>query len=322
MNRIHIIFLIVIIFLSTMKADPVNLPIEEIIVESELVFIGEMVRIDSTKTEFGVNKGYLRIDYVLFDELIGSNATGKEIPLIMPFEKNKIGYFEIGTRGIWILKLENNIFQITYPDEFQPVEEDSKIIQMIKKLKPRRNKFRVDKHHKNTRTNTVPIEYRKTKTFDERASSFDFYGGISMPINTDSDGQEIGYNFGITGVAAVTDDFSIGGSYTYNKWTLDTNISDFTVTMKYTEFLAVLRYITDVKKGYFTYFQLGGGIFSGTGESNLYSDSYMSTNSDFGVSLSFGIVFDHFLIIPSYKHVFVEDYEHPKWISVSIGLTL
>lgn len=157
----------------------------------------------------------------------------------------------------------------------------------------------------------------------EKKSIFEIHGGLSMPIDENSESVNFGFNYGITWLGKINPNVSIGGSASFNRWSeeMDLIFIDVKATLKYYEAIGLLRISGARVNGNYAFAQFGAGFYSGVTEVEIDGDTDSSTENDFGINISGGFVLKNFLITPSYKYVFA-DKKDVKWLGLIIGVSI
>ena len=157
----------------------------------------------------------------------------------------------------------------------------------------------------------------------EKKSIFEIHGGMSMPIDENSESVNLGFIYGIAWLGKINPNISIGGSASYNRWTeeMDLILIDVKATQKYYEAIGLLRISGTRVNGNYAFAQFGAGFYSGVTEVEIDGETDSSTENDFGINISGGFVLKNFLVTPSYKYVFANK-KDVKWLSLIIGVSI
>ena len=158
----------------------------------------------------------------------------------------------------------------------------------------------------------------------KKEGAFEIFGGMSIPFDDNSEDTTTGLNLGVSGVKAISNHISFGGSIIFNRWTEEENtpLINLEVSLRYIEALALIRATSTERNGICAFVQVGAGAFLGTMMIDINGESDTETKNDFGISVSGGLVFDRFVIFPSFKRVYTEKGDDVKWLALSLGFSL
>ena len=158
----------------------------------------------------------------------------------------------------------------------------------------------------------------------EKNNAFDIFGGWSIPYDDGNDETSYGFNGGISYIHEVYNHISVGGLLALNHWNESLYIPflvDIEATLQIKEALCLIRASTKRVSGGYAFVQFGMGAFMESLEVEIDGDTDISTENNFGMSLSGGLVINKFLLYPSYQYVFGKD-KDKKWMRVSLGFSL
>lgn len=126
--------------LCTAHACWIDIPLEDVVQGSPLVVVGEIKRIKTApRSRYAYDTAFIKVERILKNSgLKTPQEAGEKIPLAMPSINNRnrtstdIRY-QKGQRGVWILEFHKGKFWATYPKDFQDVEQEKEIVEIIKR---------------------------------------------------------------------------------------------------------------------------------------------------------------------------------------------
>lgn len=146
-GKIMKIMLLVIATLmaSTAFACWEDIPLDEVIQNSDVVIIGEITSINVAEPPKQAEQYQYDIAQITVQKVILNTLKNKviepnqKLPLSMPSINNKLHLstdlrYRIGKKGIWILKFQNGKFWAKYPKDYQPMSSKEKIRQIVEEL--------------------------------------------------------------------------------------------------------------------------------------------------------------------------------------------
>ena len=159
----------------------------------------------------------------------------------------------------------------------------------------------------------------------EKKGDLVLFGGLSIPLDDESDDTGNGFNVGISFAHEIFNNTSVGGLFTADRWSESADIpfvGNIETSLQYTGFLALIRRTTQKVNESYGFIQFGAGVFLGVLTIEIAGDSDIETEKYFGISISGGFVFKKLIICPSYNRVFTRGENDPKWFRLSLGFSL
>ena len=123
----------------------IEIPLDQVVARGHVVVIGEITEIEHAERpederEYRYDIAQITVQEVLRNTLADQDIeAGGKIPLAMPSVNNVMMIstdirYGVGRKGIWILWWHDGAFRAGYPKDFQPMEMEEEVRELLARL--------------------------------------------------------------------------------------------------------------------------------------------------------------------------------------------